>query len=381
MDVIRVSVEPFDDPAALEAAWRDLEARAAPSFFTTWTWVGCWLAETGARPWVVRARVDGRLVGLGLIAGTRRWRHGWLRTDTLLLNETGDPAIDLIYAEYNGLLAERGREGAVLEAFLAHLARARDLPPGLRRWDELRLGGVGRATLDAAERTGLGIRLEDVQPTAAVDLDAVRRAGGDYLGGLSANTRQQLRRACRLYEARGPLAVDVARDAEEALDFLAGLAELHQRTWERRGKPGAFSSDFFGRFNRALIRRGVPAGAVELLRIRAGATTLGYLYDFVQDRWVGNYSSGFAYEEDPKLKPGLVCFRMGIEHHLARGAGCFDFMAGGQRYKTSLGAPGPVLYWIDLRRPRLKFRVEAALRGVRDMLRPRPGQDPLPSEA
>ncbi|WP_207478025.1 GNAT family N-acetyltransferase [Arenibaculum pallidiluteum] len=381
MEVMRVSIEPLGDPAALEAAWRDLEARATPSFFTSWTWVGCWLAETGAAPWIVRVRAQGRIVGLGLIAGARRMRHGWLRSNALLLQETGDPGIDEIYAEYNGLLAETGREAEVLAAFLDHLTAGRDLPPGVGGWDELRLGGVGQACLDAAARTGLPVRLEDVQPSAAVDLEAVRAAGGDYLAGLSANTRQQLRRACRLYEARGPLAVEVARDLPEALDFLDALAELHQRTWEARGRAGAFASPFFGRFHRALIARGLPRGEVELLRIRAGGTTLGYLYDFARGGWVGNYASGFAYEEDPKLKPGLVCFRMTIEHHLARGASSFDFMAGGQRYKTSLGSPGPTLYWIDLRRPRLKFRVEGALRRLRDLVRPRPGQHPDPAAA
>lgn len=379
MGRIRVTVERLGDLAALEASWRALEATADASFFRSWAWIGCWLAEAAATPWTVTARDGGRVVGLGLLVRARRRGRFRLGVDRILLQETGDPAIDLVYAEYNGLLAERGREAEVAAAAVEALVSGEGLPAEFRRWDELRLGGVGLEYLELARRTGLEVHVADEQPSAAVDLDAVRARGGDYLAGLSPNTRQQIRRARRLYEERGPLALDVARDAAEAEGFLDSLAELHQRTWESRGQGGAFRSPFFGRFHRALIRRSHPEGAVELLRVRAGEAPVGYLYNLVRGSWVGNYASGFAYEEDARLKPGLLCFQMAVERHAAGGASCFDFMAGGQRYKTSLGAPGPRLYWFDLRRPRLAFRIEAAARRVRDLLRPeRPS---LPAEA
>lgn len=375
---IEVTVARLDQMEALAAAWCALERRSQPSFFRTWTWIGCWLAETGIRPWVVQAAEAGRVIGLGLLCAATRRRHGWLSSRTLLLHETGEPGIDGIYTEYNGLLAEIGREEEVAAAVIEHLLADVGLSDAGRpgggpgRWEELRLGGVGLPYLDLARRTGLEVEVVARQPSAAVDLDGVRESRRGYLESLGTNTRQQLRRSLRLYEARGPLTVEAADTPERAETFLGALAELHQRSWRERGRAGAFAAPFFGRFHRRLIHTGLPQGAVELLRVAAGAETVGYLYNFRRGGWVGNYASGLVYDDDPKLKPGLVCFHLAVERHLALGNAIFDFMAGGQRYKANLGSPGPELYWIELRRPSWKFRLEAGLRRCRDLVLRRP---------
>jgi len=73
-----------------------------------------------------------------------------------------------------------------------------------------------------------------------VDLDKVRAAEGDYLSLLSANTRQQVRRAIRLFESKGELILERAPTAGQALDWFERLCHLHQERWTARGKPGAY---------------------------------------------------------------------------------------------------------------------------------------------
>lgn len=362
-----LAIEPFPGLDALGAWWRDLEARADARLFLAWPWVGAFLAEAAIVPRLVTARADGLLVGLGFLQDAALRRHrGLVRSRTLFVNQAGDSAVDCVYPEYNGFLVDR-RFGAGLEArMMSFLMQS----PQARLCDELRFAGVPERYLDHARATGMAVRIHNDSGTAMVDLDAVRRAGGDYVEQLSSNRRYQLRRAQRQYGTVGPLALDAAADVTAALRFLDALADLHQRYWTGRGQPGAFGPPFALRFHRRLVAEALPQGAVELLRVRAGEQVVGYLYNLVWRGWVGAYASGFAYGDDPKATPGYVCYALAVERHLALGSRAFDFMAGESRYKTSLGKPGERLVWFDLQQPRLALKLEAMLRRWKGSARP-----------
>jgi hypothetical protein len=45
-----------------------------------------------------------------------------------------------------------------------------------------------------------------------------------------------------------------------------------------------------------------------------------------------------------------------------------DFLAGDHRYKTSLGQPGPDMYWLRVQERRPQFLLEDALRRVKQRI-------------
>jgi hypothetical protein len=243
-----LAIEPFPGLAVLGDWWRDLESRADPTFFLSWHWVGALLSESAITPLIVTARRHGQLVAIALLQSAVQRRHGGLlRSRTLFLNETGDPAKDSAYIEHNGFLVDRGF-GPALEARLVAFLATRPGQGAPPAFDELRFAGVPARYLDHARATGLDTRLLNDVATATVDLDAVRRSGRDYLDHLSANRRYQIRRAMRQFPATAPLTLDVASDVDEAHRFLDALADLHQRHWTARGRPGAFAHEFMMRF-------------------------------------------------------------------------------------------------------------------------------------
>jgi CelD/BcsL family acetyltransferase involved in cellulose biosynthesis len=369
MDNIDVAIEPLEDVAALEPQWRDLEARADASFHLSWNWIGCWLATTGLKPQVLIARCGGRVVALALLQSGQERRHGWLRANTLLLHQVGDPGMDVITVEYNGFLVDRAAGPAVAERCLARLTGTPSVDGSGTEWDELHLSGVPEAYGELAKRSGLNLIVRAHKPAAAVDLEAVRRSGRSYLDHLSANTRYQIRRALRLYGTRGAVTIAAARDVAEGLRYFEELGVLHQAYWTAKGEPGAWSYPYFLRFHRAMIERCLPAGTVEVVRIAAGDQAIGYLYNFIYRGWVYAYLSGLAYDADPKLKPGLVSHYLCAERHLAAGARIYDFMAGDHRYKSNLGTLKTEMLWLILQRPRLKLRLEDGLRRAKHAVR------------
>lgn len=372
---LEITLSPAPPAAELAPVWQELADRSDGSFYLSWHWIGIWLAEIGRPAWLLKARAEGKVVALALLARHRIRRHRVITSRLLCLQETGDPACDELTIEFNGILHDKRFGPDLVTRCLDAILHS---DPG-GTWDELYLGGVTEHFLPFAERAGLPLQVRDRRPSAAVDLDRIRTSGKPYLDHLSSNTRYQLRRALRLYEKRGPLKLEAARDAKEAEDFMAGLAELHQKTWIARGKRGFFGADFLPRFHARVIEASLPVGAVEVVRIAAGASAIGYLYNFLYRGWVGAYLSGFAYEEDAKIKPGLVSHYLCAEHHLGQGRHMYDFMAGDNRYKTSLGSPGPDMLWLSLRRKRLMLILEDGLRAAKQRFARPPAAERAPA--
>ena len=77
----------------------------------------------------------------------------------------------------------------------------------------------------------------------------------------------------------------------------------------------AFASGFFADFHRALVTKQSDTGEIQLLRISAGKKLIGSLYNFVKNGRIYAYQSGFNYDPDPRLKPGLVSHCLAIEQN------------------------------------------------------------------
>jgi CelD/BcsL family acetyltransferase involved in cellulose biosynthesis len=351
MAQLSVGLERGVDLASLGGWWRELEARADCRVFLGWPWIGTWAELAGTPTQVLIAREDKRIVGLALLVPADLRRHGWLPVRTLQLHATGDAGRDVITIEHNGLLLDRAVAATARLLMLKHLLAAGD-------WEELHCPGVAPDFADGLP----GVELGALSGSAQVDLAALRASGVPYLEQLSANTRQQIRRAMRGY---GEPRLELAGNVDEALAWFDALGELHQAYWTRRGEPGAFARPFFVRFHRTLIERHFRAGLVELVRVTANGAPIGYLYNLIWRGGVDSYQSGFAYTGEARLKPGLVSHAMCIERHLAAGASRYDFLAGDARYKLSLGTPGPQLTHVVVQRPRLKFALERGLRRVK----------------
>ncbi len=359
-------LEPLSRRTDLEDLWRDLERRSDGSFFQSWAWIGSWLrnlpSDLALRVLTVSAGHE--TVGLGVLVARRERRHGWLNTGMLRLNETGDDRIDSIAIEYNGFLADRNIGiSRVVRCCLNWLVENED------SWDELSLSGLDAATtavvVKIATELSLGVRTHAEERCPYVDLSYLRRSGGDYLGSLSRNTRYQIRRAIRLYEGFGPLSISTAASTIEALDFLESLGELHQASWIRRGHSGAFADDFFRRFHRELVSIHFDAGEIQLLRVSAGSQIVGYLYNLVKNRRVCAYQSGFNFDADSRLKPGLVAHSLAVEYNLRMGANIYDFMAGEGQHKRSLASNVEAMIWLVVYRKHLKLRFENLLRELK----------------
>ncbi len=323
------------DGLALGVVWQAIEAEAAASVFQSWLWLGCRFETRFGAALVLTIEAAGRVLAIGLVGRTRRFGLAQYH-----VAETGVADEDGVFIEFNGPLVVADQPAVRDIWYHALFERVVGIT------GRVRLSGIGDDDAAVVPQAGAVFEAETrVAPRR--DLAGLRARQADCLAGVSANTRQQINRAWRHYEVHGAVAVTRAAGVAEALDWLAALADLHGATWRVRGRPGAFAGAAFHRFHTALVARGAETGAVDVLRIAAGPRVIGYLYNFVWRGVVSAYQSGFAYEPArPQAKPGLVCHVAAMRYYQARGLDCYDFLAGADRYKTSLADGRTTLHWL-----------------------------------
>lgn len=326
------------------------------------------MRHTPAETQLVRMTQGERTVALGILSNNRVPRPTFGSFEVVGLNESPATEISKIAVEYNGLICEAGLEGPVHDRLVRFLAQEQAEQALLPNWREWRLPGCGPDLLTAIETYGQSARVYRREKAPYVELSETFADLSAYLDILSKNTRHQVRRSIRKYEERGALALSRPDTVDSATDVMRRLTELHQAQWKARGRQGAFSNSAFSRFHDDLLIECFEAGVIDLVEVSAGPNLIGVLYNFVHASTVSSYQSGFIYETDNQLKPGLVCHVLAISDYAAAGKTTYQFLAGAQRYKQSLSTGADDLYWVALQRPDMLMHIENTMRMIKAKL-------------
>lgn len=348
----------------IKQIWEGLEKSAHNSYFLSWGWIEHWISSLPdhAKPELIVFMEEKDPLLAFFLGKTTLVRKRVFKSRGWFVNATGIPAFDRTCIEYNGFLCKKPEA-------LRFIDIVKSLPAS---WDELYLPG-----LDTRSFPGVSpledfhpckTIVDDAQVSPYVDLDMVRARGGNYLSLLSSNTRAQIQRSYLLCEKTAPVRAETAHDTRHAMEIYHELVDLHEYTWTKKGKEGAFSSAYLFDFHKQLIQGRFEYGEIQLLRITCGNNTIGCLYNFVYKNHVYFYQSGINYSLDKRLKPGLVTHVEAIKHNAAACHKIYDFLGGGSRYKMSLATHHNRLIWLRLQKPLLRFRVENSLKAFKQRL-------------
>ncbi len=350
--LVEFSLEKISALAPVFPLWTKLETQTNTSFFLSWRWIGTWLQHLPreVEPLLLRANRGENTVAAAILVPRRERRRAMLNVRQLHFNATGDPALDCITIEHNGFVGanDKGLWAAFLHWFASGAAQA----------DELFVPGISSGVLDGlADAAGL---LHDAQDRPGFVRHLAARPLQEEL---SPNTRQHLRRSLRDCEKLGPLQIESAISVEQALDWFEELKVLHIQSWNRKRKRHAFSHPFFETYHRDLITAYSMEGAASIHRVSAGGVILGYLYNLCAAGRTYAYQSGFDMRH-ARLRPGYVAHALAMEQCAAAGMECYDFLAGDNQLKRSLGESRYTLVWHRFARPTPSLRAENLARSV-----------------
>jgi CelD/BcsL family acetyltransferase involved in cellulose biosynthesis len=351
-----------------EEIWR-LSPEQSP--FLQPAWINAWLQTFGMalNPSIMMALSEstGDLLGCCLV--TRR--NEFLKRIPIrcaYINTAGENQADEVCIEYNDILAVSDCRDEFISRLLNHLHQS--------PLDQIIMPGVHNPeTISILRAKWVGATQISTDKASFVDLSQIRGKYKDYESALSANTRTQIRRSRKLIVAEhGNIQLERANSVSQGLAFLQELAALHQSRGLAAGEPGAFQSKLFTAFHRQVLATLLPAGGVDLLRIRAGEQTVGILYNFVVRRKVYFYQSGVMKSADNRIKPGITTHSEAIQHYLDAGCDEYDMLAGESQYKRSLANSERDMQLVILENSTARMRMFSAGKRARAWIRSLPAK-------
>jgi CelD/BcsL family acetyltransferase involved in cellulose biosynthesis len=351
----------YRDLLALRGEWDALVAGAdTASVFADWAWTAAtWAgAVPGKHPLVLTVRDEaGALVAVLPLARAPHLRVlGAL--EVLGCGPGGYPL-----ADYWGLATARGAEGAVWTALLGYLGRR----PG---WSMIDLRNCMPGPLSeahyrqAAATRGWAVRVESGELCRRLSLAPTF---DDYLAGLSANSRQQIRRKLRKLRDDGLTIVPVdvrdpaARDAAMNLLF-----DYHQARWAADPSGGGFPDARRQAMHRKLAALLAERDKLDLRVVRAADGTCGgVIYNFHQGDVTYYYQLGL--NPDPRFASyslGVCLLADTIAAAIAAGRQSVDLLRGDHDYKRHFGGHLRANLRVTMYRRRWLPLVEEAARGL-----------------
>lgn len=343
---------PFNSLPKVYELWKQVARNSQVTFFNDWPWVSCWLnslPESIDIKFIVNLENDVPISCF--FVGMRKNVENKFKKVRGYINNTGKEEFDDLVVEYNTLLCSSTNSNQ-------HLLKVFDAIPKL---EEIRL--THNHNLTFSRLTDFHIRTTQ-SPSYWVDLLVVNTASS-YRKQLSANTRRQLNQSLNYYNKMyGEITIDIAKTLDVALCYLDNLKKLHQKYWKVKDKDGAFSTSYFCNFHENFIRENFANNSIQLIKVCAGKTDIGYLYNFIYQGEVLFYQSGFNYLNDNKCRPGLIAHMKAIEKCAELELKKYNFLVGDTRYKKSLSTHSDLLKSFTISKKSLKSYTEVILRKI-----------------
>ncbi len=342
---------------ALREPWGELLAKSAtnevmqgPIWLINWWRV--YGKEQGRELCSLAMHLDGRLVGLAPMC---KHRVGPLSMQRIEFLGSGEDEEHETCSEYIGLLAERGYEQAVANAFGEALEGDLITP-----WDEIDLTAMSSEAVISpllARAMGKATLYEVIGGAPFVTLPS---SWDDYLASLPSSRRYLIRRSLKAWEkwAGGPPVLKRVEREEELESALEMLSALHEERWQEVGHGGAFASPLFHEFHRKTMRELFHAGALWLNWLEVEGEPVAASYSIIWNNQVRFYQSGRKLDLPKKVRAGLVIHVCAIRESIEAGYSHYDFLAGTTRYKMQLANNVRPLMRLSRSRPSLRSKLQ-----------------------
>jgi len=361
---LTVKLSPLPPLQQLATDWQRLHQQSHAECFLSWQWIGTWLQQVSPHFTCLLLSVEEtanenstNTIGLAILV-KRSSGKGLLKKEQYFVHRTGDESFDQIWIENNNLLIKSGMEQPVTAAFWSyvhqHFKGRWQINIGMsHNNDSLRHHNASSPALhrELIDEPGYRIKL------GGQTIDS-------YLQRLSKNSRYQLRRAIKAFQAVNGDFV-VATSPRHQQELLQQGQAWHQQKWRNTPTPSGFDNPHFVDFHQQLISNGsctLVAGLYLQQKLE------GVLYCLTDNTSVNFYLSALNPQADNKLKTGWLLHYKMLEWLMEQPYQYYDFLAGEARYKQSLGTEQTRYYYDVYDAPTWLNRLKYGARKVKSRL-------------
>jgi CelD/BcsL family acetyltransferase involved in cellulose biosynthesis len=372
----RLRVLAVEDEGVLAAhaeAWSELLARSSsnrPTLAPFWIleWWRLFGRREGRRLAALLVFDRERLVGLAPLSRRVRWHRRAIPFRQIELLATGEREADEIVSDYVGVIAEAGKEEAVVDAVVDALMRGE-----AGTWDEILLTAMdAKVETNSLLRRALVGRVAQVQdlPTSTSPYIRLPARWEDYLAALPSSGRYLITRSIRDFDKWAGTNVTLER-AKSPADIEEGrriLVCLHTARWQAAGRDGVFASEVFSSFHVSVLPKLLASGALDLVWLCVRGQPVAVAYNILWDNKVLFYQGGRTLDVPKGVRPGIVLHARLIKEAIEAGRTEYDFLAGSAQYKLQLStAKHPLMALRASRAPVRELACRALERGIREL--------------
>jgi CelD/BcsL family acetyltransferase involved in cellulose biosynthesis len=312
---------------ALEAGWNDLLDRSEATVFQSYEWLRAWWKYFGGRRElrIVVIAFDGSVEGIVPMFLSRERLLGVTVARRLQFIGVG-------LSDYLQVIASRGNEGRIVEAFTSWLASNQ------REWDAVDFEDVPEKSPSfALLQAGLeahGLRVIAYQGTVCprIDLPGSEAALMSQLGGSSG---YNLKRKQKRLKAGFSHEIRLVKNPGDPIGkAMQDFAVIHGGRWKSQGHPSAFDDPHHVAFHEEICRGFARRGWLRIYFLDVEGAAVGVCFSFNFRTTIYMYqSNAHAGDEVMRCSPGLIIRSTAIIDGIAEGMKVFDFMRGDEAYK------------------------------------------------
>jgi CelD/BcsL family acetyltransferase involved in cellulose biosynthesis len=317
----------------LAPAWDEVLARSETvTPFLTHAWITAWWEAFGADQdlFVLVLEDDTGVAGIAPFARARR-SAGPLAYRALELVGTGPLRfLGMGLSDRSDLLLARRREECVA-ALLERLAAER------ASWDVVDLrflpetSVTARVLTEHASAAGLGMAHEPCSDSPYLPL-----AGSweDYLALRGKSFRQRITRGMRRLEDAGDVRFEIGAGETDPAAALRASIEVSLESWKERAGSALFLHSRVRDFFEELVPRLAARDGFYAALLRVGGRVAAHELGFRMASKLWSYDSAFR-REFAAGSPGTILTAKVLERAWSQGLSEYDFMRGGEGYKTT----------------------------------------------
>lgn len=197
--------------------------------------------------------------------------------------------------------------------------------------------------------------LSNIAPKAGFSLQEKHTAGAtfiplpgswdEYLAGLGAHDRKEIRRKLRNAHNKFAARLEIPTDPESIAAALdRGISQMRQS----ESIKADFTDEVLVGFLQKLCPRLIRQGDFFVQELWLGKHPAAWLLSLPSDGGPMIYNTSYDYAQK-QWSPGIVSFALAIQAAIAAGKSVFNLLRGAEEYKRRLGAVDTDLYRLTLR--------------------------------
>lgn len=315
----------------MRGPWNSLLGKSGTNeIFLTWEWMyswwRCYKTENKRLFIIAGSDADGNLAGIAPFYITKERGRDFSSGRVVRFCSTVDT-----YPDHLDIIAEKEYESSFLDGMFKYLADIRE------DWDILKFDGIKENSAIYQYLAEKHRQIEDnyiIECATGTLCPYVSLEGSyqDFMKTFTSKDRYNiLSRRKKLLE-NGSAFFKEAYE-EEKDKYLSDLFSVHAHRAISKGIKSSFKKENVYNFHKNFMDLAFEGNKIMLISLVADSGPLAYWYCLRHGNKYYTYQTGLS-DEGRKKSAGFVLLSMAIERAFGEGCGEFDFLRGGEEYKS-----------------------------------------------